>query len=173
LRKGLDRRLGDLPVGLSGVYWFRKSGRDAGSRPSSQRWPYEFCEMRGPTENPEPGYRGAYHRARTSATRWHNRLLHVHFRFNCQTAAPVLTPSLQARRTSTGTASGECEQARAEQHKAGGGYREESIGYEVMMAHGTYTCRVRGVPIGYPVKKIARGRGNWNPTDALEQQRPV
>jgi hypothetical protein len=29
------------------------------------------------------------------------------------------------------------EQARAEQHKAGCGYYEESIGHEVMIAHGT------------------------------------
>ena len=42
------------------------------------------------------------------------------------------------------------EQARAEQHEAGRGDREESVGYEVMMAHGTYTCRVRGVPVGCP-----------------------
>src|ERR1700722_954097 len=39
--------------------------------------------------------------------------------------------------------SGKCdrEQARAEQHKAGCGDREKSVGYEVMVAHGTYTCR--------------------------------
>src|SRR5258708_6038402 len=36
----------------------------------------------------------------------------------------------------------ESEQARAKQHKAGCGYCEESIGHEVMIAHGTPAARV-------------------------------
>jgi hypothetical protein len=41
------------------------------------------------------------------------------------------------------------EQARAEQHKAGCGYREESIGHEVMM-HGTPAARSGGHRINCP-----------------------
>jgi hypothetical protein len=33
------------------------------------------------------------------------------------------------------------EQARAKQHKAGCGYREESIGYEIMITHGSPAAR--------------------------------
>jgi len=39
------------------------------------------------------------------------------------------------------------EQARAEQHKAGCGYCEESIGHEVMIAHGTPAARLVTVSI--------------------------
>ena len=42
------------------------------------------------------------------------------------------------------------EQARAEQHKAGCGYREESIGHEVMIAHGTPAARSAGHRINCP-----------------------
>jgi hypothetical protein len=60
------------------------------------------------------------------------------------------TPPDKEGRRAPGTDSGkrDREQARAKQHKAGRGYREESIGYEIMTTHGTRTFRVRGVPIG-------------------------
>jgi len=74
------------------------------------------------------------------------------------------------------------EQARAEQHKAGCGYCEESIGHEVMIAHGTPAVRLVTVSIvrarskqndmpRSAVKIFALLR-NWNLTDALEQQGP-
>jgi hypothetical protein len=34
----------------------------------------------------------------------------------------------------------------ASKHKAGYGYREESIGYKIMVAHGTWTCRALEIP---------------------------
>jgi uncharacterized low-complexity protein len=73
------------------------------------------------------------------------------------------------------------EQARAEQHKAGYGYCEESVGHEVMITHGT--PRSAGHRLNAPrpleqndmprsaVKRISRCSENWNLTDALEQQR--
>ena len=69
------------------------------------------------------------------------------------------------------------EQARAEQHKAGCGYREEAIGHEVTIAHGN-TFRFRNAaPLleqndmpRRTVKRISRGFENRNLTDAFEQQ---
>src|SRR5712664_648650 len=70
------------------------------------------------------------------------------------------------------------EQARAEQHKAGCGYCEESIGHEVMIAHGTPAARLVTVSIVLrpleqndmprsAVKRISRCSENWNLTDAF------
>src|SRR5258705_7085454 len=75
------------------------------------------------------------------------------------------------------------EQAGAEQHKAGCGYCEESIGHEVMIAHGTPAARLVTVSIvprpleqndmpRSAVKRISRCSENWNLTDVLKQQGP-
>src|SRR5882724_2827535 len=71
------------------------------------------------------------------------------------------------------------EQARAEQHKAGCGYCEQSIGHEVMITHGTprsvghrcppHSLEQNDMPRS-AVNGISRCSENWNLTDALEQQ---
>jgi hypothetical protein len=62
------------------------------------------------------------------------------------------------------------EQPRAKQHKAGCGYREESIGHEVIITHGAPAARECWSPSRRTVKGISNG-SDGNLTDALEQQR--
>ena len=68
------------------------------------------------------------------------------------------------------------EQARAEQHKAGRGYYEESIGHEVMIAHVHLPLGVVPRPprteryATQSVKRISRRSENWNLIVALGQQ---
>ena len=74
-----------------------------------------------------------------------------------------------------GLAKCDSEQARAKQHKAGCDYCQESIGHEIMIAHGTPAALVlrpreqNDMP-HRRVKRFSRCSGNRKPTDAFEQQ---
>jgi hypothetical protein len=74
-----------------------------------------------------------------------------------------------------GLAECDSEQARAKQHKAGCDDCQESIGHEVMIAHGTPAAlvlrpREQNDMLHREVKRFSRCFENWKPTDDFEQQ---
>jgi hypothetical protein len=90
--------------------------------------------------------------------------------------ADVLIPTMTGVRARLdGLAKCDSEQARAKQHKAGCDYCQESIGHEVMIAHG-YTCGSGPAPLEQndmphrEVKRFSRCSENRNLTDVFEQQ---
>ena len=138
LRGGLDRRLGELPVGYQACVGLGNWGEMLDRDPHHNGGLMSFAKC------------GDQRKSRTLMS------LHSSACFTSISDSIVKRPRRSQRRhckrseRAPGTASGECdrEQARAKQHEAGCGYREESTGYQVMIAHGTHSCRARGVPVG-------------------------